>query len=1521
MRDDFLLTITGHNTFREVELPCDIDSLRVGTATRDDVRYRSDLFFSPFELEFTRADDSAWSVSCSDEVYLSDDGVRRLSFARVGHGDCLSLKYSDSSSTLVTLRLSIDFERRRGAYDRYIDLTKTQMLTIGGLPNCSVVLNGPYVSGDVVVIENNGGHSYRLFEQRCRYGVILDGARLQGPVRLANLSFFSIADNYFYYRDDKLYFSSSAGAACNGVVALENVDLFSTSAYPLFNRNTRVKQLCATGPIAILNPPVKQEENRQGIVVQLLPAVGMLAITVLLRGQMAQGSSAGMSYLLMSVATVGMGVVTSVVGIVTERKRFKEAAAARIDGYNSYIQKKRAEVEAARAGELATLNYIYTGPLRELELAQSFSAELFDRRVTDDDFLVLRLGTGKRETLRPLDAHEEEALVLDELAQIPNQLAEEYSQLENAPITVDLKKTSAMGVSGPRSVAVDYLRGLVVDICSRQYESDCKVYFVVEPQNADDVSWARLLPHVQNRELCMRNIACDFESRNIIFEHLYKLLTAREEMRERDIPAEWARIVVFVLDGCGIKNHPLSRFIDKANKLACTFIFFESDPSLLPQGCGQLVNLVACGNTGELVDPSDSTRRTPFGYEVVSRAQAWEFAQTLAPVRCEEISLESSLPSSITLFQMLGIISADDLDLGARWAKSDVCRSLAAPIGVSKTRMVTLDLHDKADGPHGLVAGTTGSGKSEALLTFVLSVATLFHPYEVAFVIIDFKGGGMANQLRDLPHLTGAITNIDGREIDRSLKSIKAELRRRQRLFAKTGVNHISDYIRRFKAGKTDVALPHLVIIVDEFAELKADQPEFMAELISAARIGRSLGVHLILATQKPAGQVNDQIWSNSRFKLCLKVQSKEDSNEVIKSPLASEIKEPGRAYLQVGNNETFELFQSAYSGGPERVDDDGVREFTLFEVAPSGKRTQVYSRKRSKGAAASASQLEAIVSRVKSYCAEEKIQRLPSICLPPLLELIPMPQDAAGDSSCGQVALGVYDDPDNQYQGAAVFDLACANTFILGSAQAGKTNLLQTVIRSICGQATPSQTCFYIVDFATMVLKGFEGLAHVGGVVLPSEDEKLKNLFKLLTDELSMRKKRLLEVGVSSFAAYLEAGYTDFAHIYLLIDNFSVFRELYADRYDETLISLCRDGIACGVSVIMTNSTTSGFGYKYMSNFSNYVALSCNDPSEYGVLFSRCRIEPKPVAGRALISVDKRVLEMQSYLSFEGAREVDRVAAVRSFIEAQNSRCQGAHARRIPCVPDDFTLDYVYDNHRVAINEIPVALDYGTVEPVCVKLDSSFSVALVGKEPGRCAGVVDVMLEDVREKIFDRPVELYIVDGLDRRLSKWSDLPFVEAYHTDSAGIGTVLDRVRPVLEARRELVAQQGMDAISDAPYIVVVVNSSEALDFISESKELLDTYMTLQKQCFAMRVLFVFSAVSDFPVSYSSPALLKQIKEERRGFVLSNLGEHKFYDINITAARAFKGSLDDGQAYCVQGTELSKVKFPNPRNGGLS
>ena len=576
---------------------------------------------------------------------------------------------------------------------------------------------------------------------------------------------------------------------------------------------------------------------------------------------------------------------------------------------------------------------------------ETFSPDLFDRTPQDEDFLCVRLGSGPIESARQVNYKKQEKLEIeDDLSLLPEQTASFYKELQNAPVICDLKNVNAVGITGEEADRFELLKLIVTDVALRHFAADVKLFFVAEKEHAGRMHLFRFLPGAYCVQTDTRGIVTDDESKTLIFEYLYKELTMRAQ-EKRSYP----HLLIFFYDEYGYKKHPISQFTEKGKDLGVTFLFFGQTRADIPVGCDYVVQLSG-GYRGVLINAAEKSKTVPFVSSQISDTLAVRIVRTLAPVCTDEVSLEGELIKNISMFKMLNILSVEDLDLKARWSASKVTKSMAAPVGVSKTGIVMLDLHDKAHGPHGLVAGTTGSGKSEILQTYILSMATLYHPYEAAFVIIDFKGGGMVNQFAQLPHLLGAITNIDGNAINRSLKSIKAELQKRQKYFAQADVNHIDKYIRKYKAGEVSEPLPHLIIIVDEFAELKAEQPEFMKELISAARIGRSLGVHLILATQKPAGQVNEQIWSNSRFKLCLKVQSKEDSNEVLKSPLAAEIKEPGRAYLQVGNNEIFELFQSAYSGVPEREDEGTGKAFTIYEVPDGGKKVPVYVKKKNKG-------------------------------------------------------------------------------------------------------------------------------------------------------------------------------------------------------------------------------------------------------------------------------------------------------------------------------------------------------------------------------------------------------------------------------------------------------------------------------------------------------------------------------------------------------------------------------------------
>lgn len=440
-----------------------------------------------------------------------------------------------------------------------------------------------------------------------------------------------------------------------------------------------------------------------------------------------------------------------------------------------------------------------------------------------------------------------------------------------------------------------------------------------------------------------------------------------------------------------------------------------------------------------------------------------------------------------------------------------------------------------------MVAGTTGSGKSEIVQSYILSLAVNFAPEDVGFLPIDFKGGGMANLFKNLPHLLGSITNLDGAASARALQSIRAELQKRQRYFGQYNVNHINGYTKLYKRGKEETdpvekakypsePLPHLFLISDEFAELKANEPEFMAELVSTARIGRSLGVHLILATQKPSGVVDDQIWSNSRFKLALKVADASDSQEIIKTPDAATITQPGRAYLQVGNNEIYELFQSAYSGGqydPNATLEETVDEriWLINEMGQADLLTEDLSEDdKTVTTEEEQTELDSVVESIAAYALKINAPLPAKPWLPPLEKEIVSPVLEMNWQSerCLKVPFGYLDLPSSQLQENYDIDLEeLSHIAIYGSVGFGKSTALQTIVMNLARLNTPDKVQFNLFDFGTNGLLPLKDLPHVVDIVRLDETEKLTKYLKRIRHDIQQRKDKFMEVGVASLSQY----------------------------------------------------------------------------------------------------------------------------------------------------------------------------------------------------------------------------------------------------------------------------------------------------------------------------------------------------------------------------------------------------------------
>ncbi|MCA1054926.1 type VII secretion protein EssC [Rossellomorea aquimaris] len=1507
MESRYKLIITSRNLYKEVELDSETAELKIGTGSDCDVRLRKELFFGQIELILTKNNES-WNVLCSDNLYLSLGDVRKLMTKQLNHGDELTLKYQQSDNEVFSLSFMLDFDYENKEYNRIIDISDNQQIRIGGGIDCEIYASDYYLGSDTITLSHENNRWY-LMDNHTKYGVFLNGSRVEKKNELKDYDFFAIVGFSFYYKKGKLYTSKNANLTINNLNYEDQYEQTSHLIYPKFNRNTRIQYEIPEMDIEIQQPEHKPHKPKRNILVSLIPALVMLALTIVLRGIMGGGNT----FVIYSAVSMSLGVFMSIATYVTEKRNYKKEYTERISRYEQYINDKGIEIEQARAHELRIRNLINESLENNIKEVDYFGKRLFEKSLEDPDFLHVNLGKGRIESSNQVEFNKQEIVDLeDPIAHLPQQVSEKYRYIDHAPIIADFNSSCGIGVVGEKPELEQMIKNITLDLAIRHFYGEVKFVYIFNQENVQDMSWVRWLHNVKNSKLDVRNIICDEESKNVLLENLYITLSSRENAkRKNNFVTFEEHYIVFVTDSSAISKHPVSKFIKNSGDYGFTFVFFEEYEEYLPQGCTEIIRIDS-KQKGSVVKTKKGDMVSSFAYPEIPTKTALEVALRLGAVTVDEVSLEGELTKNISMFELLGIMSVEDLNLTERWNSSLVYDSMAAPLGVKrKNQIVQLDLSDKAGahGPHGLVAGTTGSGKSEIIQTYILSMASLFHPYEVGFVIIDFKGGGMANQFKNLPHLMGTITNIDGREIKRSLSSIKAELVKRQEMFSACGVNHINDYIKLYKSQKVDEPIPHLIMIVDEFAELKAEHPDFMKEIISAARIGRTLGIHLILATQKPAGVVDNQIWSNSKFKLCLKVQTKEDSNEVIKTPLAAEIVEPGRAYFQVGNNEVFDLFQSAYSGGSVPTGNDmNERIFQIYERNIWGKKKLVYTNSKTQTAVESKSQLETIVDYVHDFCVVKGIKQLPGICLPSLADVVNTDMIDYGIDRDFKVSvpIGIYDDPEQQRQGQVVIDPSKENIFIVGSAQTGKTTMLQTVTYGLIKKYDPSQVNLYLVDCGSMVLKIFENSAHVGGVVLSNEEEKCKNLFKLLNSMVVERKTMLSSKGVGSFSAYLDAGYKDIPMVVVVIDNMAAFKEYFPSQAEE-LNSLSREAQGVGISFVITAATSNALNYRTQANFGRKLVLNCNDKGEYSTAFGHCKQTPKENTGRGLLMLDKRILEYQTAIFGHSDKEAERSLELKQFIQTRNSQCS-SKARIIPMVPEKLML---HEEFKTSGNEfrkkglLPIGMDFATVEYSIMNMNTGGSMTLLGDIESKEQFTIN-LLKMLNETIVFHNVEATVIDDKCKSLRESSTFGFVRRYTSDTSEALMLVNDFCEDISRRRH----DEMEEIEDRPYQLLVLNNTEAYKRISNDRNDSKSFAELIKGANEAGAFVLLTTVENQPVGFNSSEVLKAVKDERKAILFAPLSENKMFD--VPGRIRTETSFDKSNGYRFEGSTFSKIKI---------
>ena len=1387
---------------------------------------------------------------------LSDYGLRNRTVINV-----LPRNYSLSGNSYLK-----DYDFTAITFNCAVDWSSSAMVTIGSDKGCDLLKDTSSASKVKIEIISKEGKIFLQAEKGTTIAyngkiISFDGNSLQ----LYPFTFVNIFDCCFYIHGRNIYMDRKYNIRLNRFSCKDINESIGAMNYPKFIRNSRLKLKINDEKIKLLLPKEKPPKPKNNMLLKLMPTVAMIALTILLRGVVGKTN---LSFILFSVCSMSMGAIVSFLTIMNDKKEYLQQIQDREQGYRKYIEDKEKEISDMRKEEWQILNRIYYRCNETIAFAKNFSGSLFDRVPEDEDFLEIRIGSGDVDAIRKIDYKPQEKYESDddELVDLPCNISEKYRKISDAPILLQLKEANVIGVVGTDRHLYEIMKVIYFDLCIRQHYDDVTTFLITDNERCSEYDWIKWFRHINNDKF--RNIVCDNQSKATVFEYLYSELDKRACSNEK---VHLPHIVVFVMNDFGIKEHPVSKYIEKASLYGATFIFFENHSDYIPLGCSQLV-LVDDDTKGRIIK-NENTEIVNFKYTRIEDSDLYSISYKLASVYCEEVSLESTLTKNITLYQLLGIKSAEELDIKARWNKSDVTKSMAVPIGVcSGNETVYLDIHDsdKAHGPHGLIAGTTGSGKSEVLMTYILSVATLFSPEEVAFLIIDFKGGGMGNQFKTLPHTLGVITDIDGKGINRSLISIKAEIERRKKLFEDAKVDHINKYINELKSHNVETVLPHLIIIVDEFAELKAQYGDFMSELNSIARVGRSFGVHLILATQKPQGQVDSQIDSNSKFRICLKVQTPSDSQEVIKTPLASEIKEAGRAYLMVGNNEVFELFQSAYSGASADADLlEQQKEFTMSLVDFAGRRLPAFSRKHSDSGndKKMISQKEAIMARITECFEKSNLKKLPNICQPPLEKVIAYTENPKRAGTGIYADLGIFDDPANQRQENYIVDMSLKHMFITGELQTGKTNILQLIIRTLAEKYTPEEVNFYIIDYSSMILKQFNNLAHVGGVVVQNEEEKMNNLFKLLVTEISERKKKFNKAGVSSYTAYKESGYSDLPLIILMIDNFTSFKELYLN--DKIVLkSVLQEGLSAGISVVVTNSSVKGIEYKLISHFTCRIGLHHTNTDEYTNLFNTFRLSVDDIAGRCLVEVDKKTLDCQIYKSFQGEKETDRGKHIEAFVNKINMQYPDRKAMIIPEIPNPLIENDVRSKYFSYFTPYSFILgfDYNSLMPIKMNL-SGLNMIIAGTSQPDKTNFIKYMISCINAGIESAPVQIVIFDKATVR--KYAGLAdkykCITRYEISTQNMKSICSDWKKELEERKKLVLENNgdMSVLNDKPLLMMIYEDS--------SKEMLNDFDDSLFNYLPYKFAWMASDVDNDEISSVKAPKLYRAKSAKANFML--------------------------------------------------
>lgn len=1148
--------------------------------------------------------------------------------------------------------------------------------------------------------------------------ILVNNPKLHVKIKAGNIT----------HRDPEPPYESTKNS---GAVVVSDAPLFNKNDY--FYKAPRFNFIIQEEIIDIDEPPAPLENDDTPVILTVGPQLTMLSTSVISLITFLQtwltGGTSTLRFITSMITTIVTITGTLLWPSITRKYNKKITASKekkRQEKYTKYLEQKRNKIELVKNTQKATIERNYPSCEECLNIIDNRTKELWQRSIEHEDFLQIRLGIGTMNTKIKINVPKESFQLEEEDALFSEmkKIVSDSLTISDVPISYSFTNQSINAIVGSQELIKQFMDCVFLQMMTFHSYTDLKI--VVFTKEPDKWEYLKIIPHCWDNGRSIRYFATSIEELSVISTDLEKIFDARvsdsdevkleddggEESSKKDFDDFRPYYLFFVDDMSAVRNVSLiNKILHYKRNMGFSIIITSQSISTLPSETSDFICVSETESAIMTSKINDNQKR--FQADFNKNIDIYTYAQKLANIPILVEKEKYDLPQSLTFLELYNLGRVEQLNSLSRWNDNNPILSLSVPVGIDQSgEIFKMDIHEKAYGPHGLVAGTTGSGKSEWIVTYILSLAVNFSPDEVQFVLIDYKGGGLAKSFENaelgikLPHLAGTITNLDKSEIFRSIAAIESELKRRQAMFnaarekLKEGSMNIYKYQSFYRKGMIDEPLSHLLIICDEFAELKQQQPEFMDQLISTSRIGRSLGIHLILATQKPSGVVNEQIWSNSKFKVCLKVQDKSDSNEVLKKPDAAFLKQTGAFYLQVGNDDYYNLGQAAWAGAKyypsdvikKKIDD------SINLIDNIGRTTETYEEKVEDKRESQGEELLNIVAYISDISKQVVLKGKPlwleNIKTNILLfDLYKKYNKQASIKYQYNTAIGEYDEPREQKQGLLEIDLAGGNVAIIGQNGSGTENLISTIIWSSICEHTPSELAYYIIDFGTETLKKFAKFPQVGEVVFQDDPDKVGGVLDLVIEETDKRKEVLSDYN-GSFEYYNKVSETKMPLIVMVINGFDVFCESYP-KLNDLLTNLFRDTAKYGIIFIVSVSSGNALRQRQLQYFNHTIVMQLSDDSQYRTI-TNCRrgLIPKKTLGRGICKTD--ATNADSYCEFQTAfiaEEEKELEVIRTYAD----KCIDYYktkVKQLAKIPDDVTSNDLI-KFITTLEEVPIGYNF----------------------------------------------------------------------------------------------------------------------------------------------------------------------------------------------------------------------------------